>query len=102
LIGKGEEFWDHMIMLGGKSAAIDYALAEPLRLYTEPTIAPSLDCFPISIDPHRSGHVVSLISRLTWMRSDALMMGPLRNGLRFPAAASYQGKRAQSFAMDAG
>ena len=58
---RAREFWDHMIMLGGKSAAIDYALAEPLRLYTEFHYNRPHHWIvsPIAVDPHHSGHVVS-------------------------------------------
>lgn len=58
---RAREFWDHSILLGSKTAAIDYALAEPMRLYTEfHYIRPHHWLVsPIAIDPNNTGHVVS-------------------------------------------
>ena len=53
--------WDHMIKLGGKNAAVAYALAEPLRLHTEFHYNRPHHWImsPIAVDPSYSGHVVS-------------------------------------------
>ncbi len=58
---RAREFWEHIIMLGGKASAVDYALAEPLRLYTEFHYNRPHHWIvsPIAVDPRHSGHVVS-------------------------------------------
>ena len=58
---KARELWDHAIMLGSKAAAVNYALAEPLRLYTEfHYIRPHHWLVsPLAVDPNYMGHVVS-------------------------------------------
>ena len=58
---RAREFWDHLIRMGRKAAAVDYALAEPLRLYTEFHYNRPHHWIvsPIAVDPDNSGHVVS-------------------------------------------
>ena len=58
---KVREFWDHTITLGSKTAAVNYALAEPMRLYTEfHYIRPHHWLVSaIAVDPSYAGHVVS-------------------------------------------
>lgn len=58
---KTREFWDHTITLGSKTAAVDYALVEPMRLYTEfHYIRPhNWLVSPIAVDPNHMSHVVS-------------------------------------------
>ncbi|MFN0194093.1 MAG: exonuclease domain-containing protein [Aestuariivirga sp.] len=58
---KARDFWDHMIRLGSKSAAIDYALAEPLQLYTEfnHNRPHHWIVSPFAVDPDRSGRVIA-------------------------------------------
>lgn len=58
---KAREFWDHAIMLGRKSAAVDFAMAEPIRLYTEfHYVRPHHWLVsPIAVDPQNTGHIVS-------------------------------------------
>jgi exodeoxyribonuclease-1 len=54
-------FWDHAIRLGTKSAAIDFALSEPLRLYTEFHYNRPHHWLvaPVAVDIDYSGHVIS-------------------------------------------
>lgn len=58
---KAREFWDHTITLGSRTAAVDYAMAEPMRLYTEfhYVRAHHWMVSPIAADPNYAGHVVS-------------------------------------------
>ncbi len=58
---RAREFWDHLIRMGSKAAAVSYALAEPLRLYTEFHYNRPHHWIvsPIAVDPDNSGHVVS-------------------------------------------
>lgn len=54
-------FWDHAVRLGRRSFAIDYALAEPLRLYTEFHYNRPHHWLvaPLAIDPGNPSQVVS-------------------------------------------
>lgn len=59
---RARDFWDHMVRMGSRTAATDFALREPVRLYTEFHYNRPHHWMvsPIAVDPQYRGHVISL------------------------------------------